>query len=129
MSAKQKIEGLTNAWYGFELCGGLIALYQNGIGVFSLISTALSTAFGLFLVWFLGRRLLAKSGLWRAILLVLSGFGAVAGTLATGKLAWTFLQTFSFGLLVNAILAGIIVYMNARSFRVLTDKSVRAYFA
>lgn len=129
MTGKQKIEGLTNAWLGFELFSGLFALYQNGLGIFSLLSALVSTALGLLLVWFIGRRLLAKSGFWRVLLIALSAFGAVAGTFATGKLAWHFVETLSFGVLVHAGLAATIVYMNARSFRVLTDKSVKTYFA
>ena len=39
---KAKIEGLTNAWYGFAVFSAIFSLVTNGIGVFSIVSTALS---------------------------------------------------------------------------------------
>lgn len=128
MTARQKIEGLTNAWYGFALVSGLASLVQNGIGVFSIALTTGSILFSFVLTWFLGRRLLARSSLWRTILLVVSGLGTVLFTLGAARLAWAFVHAWSLSLLVGALGSGVLVYMYGRSFRVLTDRDVKAYF-
>jgi len=127
MTARQKIEGLTNAWYGYFLFGALIGLWQSGLGIFSLISTALSFALSCFLAWFVGRRLLTKSSLTRFLLVIVTGLFSVLGTIGAAKMGWTFFQTWSFSVLVYAGLMGTSVYMHVRSFRVLTDASVKAY--
>jgi hypothetical protein len=129
MTAKEKIEGLTNGWYGLAVLGAIYSLVENGIGFFSLLSTAASFAFSVALTWFFGGRLLAKSSFWRALLLIVSAIGTVVGSLSTARLGWQFLHEWSFSLLVTTTMLGAGVYMNGRSFRVLTDKSVKAYFA
>lgn len=128
MSAKEKIEGLTNSWYGYAVFGALLSLWNNGIGFFSLIGTAGSFLFSVFLTWFIGRRLLAKSSLTRFVLLCITAISSVFGSVAVAKMGWTFFQTWSLSVALYAALTGIGVYMNARSFKVLTDKSVKAYF-
>ncbi len=127
-TARQKIEGLTNSWYGYAVFGALLSLWHGGIGFFSLIGTAFSFLFSIFLTWFIGRRLLAKSTLTRLVLILVTGFSSVMGTVGVAKMGWTFCQTLSLSVLVYAGLLAVSVYMNARSFRVLTDKSVKTYF-
>jgi hypothetical protein len=129
MTAKEKIEGLTNGWYGLAVLGAIYSLVDNGIGFWSLLSTAASFAFSVALTWFFGRRLLAKSSFWRAVLLIISGIGTVVGGLTTARLGWQFLHEWSLSLLLGTLMVGAGVYMNGRSFRVLTDKTVKAYFA
>jgi hypothetical protein len=128
MTARQKIESLTNAWYGFSLIAAGIALAQSGIGLFSIVWSALSLAVTFFVVWFIGRRLLAKSSLTRVVMLVISGVGTVLGCLATAKLGWAFLHDWSIWLLVSAFMSATAVGMYIRSWRTLTDVSVKAYF-
>jgi hypothetical protein len=43
MSAREKIENLTNSWYGFALFGGLFSFLQGGIGLFSALGAMGST--------------------------------------------------------------------------------------
>ncbi|MDB4935258.1 MAG: hypothetical protein JWP87_2230 [Labilithrix sp.] len=128
MTASQKIESLTNSYYGYAVFGAAVSLWNNGIGFFSLLGTAASFLFSVFLTWFIGRRLLAKSSLTRIVLVLLTGIFSVLGTVGVAKMGWTFFQTMSFSLLVYAGFASIGVYMNVKAFRVLTDSSVKAYF-
>lgn len=128
MTAREKIEGLTNSYYGYAVFGAAVSLWNNGIGFFSLIGTAFSFVFSVLLTWFIGRRLLAKSSLTRVILVVLTGIFSVLGSVSVAKMTWTFVQTMSFSVLLTAALVAVGVYMNVKSFRVLTDKSVKAYF-
>lgn len=128
-TARQKIEGLTNSWYGFAVFGALLSLWNGGIGFFSLIGTAASFVFTLFLTWLIGRRLLAKSSLTRLLLIVLTGVVSVMDTVGVAQMGLTFFRTFSFTALAYVGVLGVHLYMNARSFRVLTDRSVKLYFA
>ena len=127
-TARQKIEGLTNSWYGYAVFGAILSLWNNGIGFFSLIGTAGSFLFTCFLTWFIGRRLLAKSSLTRVLLIALTGIFSLLGTYSAAKMGWTFFQTWSMSVAIYAAITALGVYMNARSFKVLTDKSVKAYF-
>ena len=129
MTATQKIEGLTNSYYGYAVFGAAVSLWTNGIGFFSLIGTAFSFVFSILLTWFIGRRLLAKSSLTRVLLVILTGLGTLFGSISAAKMGWTFVQTMSFTALLYAALVSVGVYMNVKSFRVLTDKSVKAYFS
>jgi hypothetical protein len=128
MSAREKIEGLTNAWYGFALFTTLISLLQNGFGFFWLLWTALSLPFSLFITFLIGRRLLAGSSLTRMILLVLGSLSALFGLLGSFKLVMAFLGSWELGTLLTLSLAVGSVWMNVRSIRVLTDASVKAHF-
>lgn len=127
MTATQKIEGLTNSYYGYAVFGAAVSLWNNGIGFFSLIGTALSFVFSIFLTWFIGRRLLAKSSLMRVVLVLFTGIFSVLGSISVAKMGWTFFQTMSLSVLLYTGLVGVGVYMNVKAFRVLTDKSVKAY--
>ncbi|MDB5213944.1 MAG: hypothetical protein JWO86_1871 [Myxococcaceae bacterium] len=128
-TARQKIEGLTNSWYGFAVFGALLSLWHGGIGFFSLIGTAFSFCFTIFLTWFIGRRLLAKSTLTRLVLILFTGVISVMDTVGVAQMGLTFFRTFSFSALAYVGVLGVHLYMNARSFRVLTDKSVKMYFS
>jgi len=128
MSARDRIEGLTNSWYGFGLVAGLVSLFESGFGFFSLLWTAAATLFAFFLTWFFGRRLLAKSSVTRLFLLVVSAIGVALGTLGAARLGWAFFQDWSISLLVQTAFTGSGAYMYLRSLRVLTDTQVKAYF-
>jgi hypothetical protein len=128
MTATQKIEGLVNSWYGYAAFGAALRLWDNGIGITSLITTAVSFLVTIMVIWFLGNRLKNKSSLWRMVLLVGSGLLSVLGTIGVAKMGWTFFQTFSLSVLFYAGITAVSVFMNAKSFKVLTDKSVKAYF-
>jgi hypothetical protein len=127
MSAREKIENLTNSWYGFALFTGLVTFLQNGIGVFSALGALASTLFSLFLTFFIGRRLLARGSITRVILLVLSVLSLGLGSLGVFSLGKAFLQDWSFSLLFGIVYALLSLHMNFKSFRVLTDAQVKAY--
>lgn len=128
MTARQKIEGLTNSWYGFYLASAFFGLLARGIGFFSLLWTLLSLGAAVLFTFFLGRRLLAKSAIWRFLLLIAAVVGGLTGTLGAGKSALAFFNEWSFSLLLEGAAYGITAFMHLRSFSVLTDKSVKAYF-
>ena len=129
MTARQKIEQLTHAWYGYAFFSSVLSLFSDGIpGIFSIIFGAMGLAFSLFLTWFISRRLLAKSSLTRFLLLVITAIVSVAGTYGIGKATLLFVQTWELKMLAAAFFAGVGVYMHARSFRTLVSAPVRAYF-
>jgi hypothetical protein len=128
MTARQKIEGLTNSWYGYAAFGALVSLWRGGLGLFSLAWAAALFVANVLLVWFIGRRLLARGSLTRAVLLLVTGLFSVLGAVTTAKLGYTFFQSWSLSVALYGFTAALGVYMNARSFKVLTDSSVKAYF-
>ena len=128
MTATQKIEGLINSWYGYAVFGAALRLWDKGIGLMSLITTAGAFLFWVFVTWFIGNRLKNKSSITRFILVVGSAIMSALGAVGVAKMGWTFFHTFSLSVLFYAGLAAVSVFMNAKSFRVLTDKSVKAYF-
>ncbi|HRG98540.1 MAG TPA: hypothetical protein PLR99_19950 [Polyangiaceae bacterium] len=127
MTARDKIEKLTNSWYGFALLSALWSLFQNGIGMFSLVGGAVSLAFSLALTYFIGKRLLARSSLTRSFLLVVSVLSMLLGTFWVYRTGVAFFHTWSFGLLLHIAFALMSLRMNFKSVRVLTDDSVAAY--
>jgi hypothetical protein len=128
MTAREKIQGLTNAWYGFAVFAALISLLQNGLGFFSLVGAVIGLAFSLTITFFLGRGLLARSSLLRIILVCLAAVFGLLGVLAVAKLAWLVVTTWHLSMIWTLVLTVGSVLMNYRSFRVLTDSTVKAYF-
>ncbi len=128
-TAKSKIEGLTNSWYGYAVFSALFSIFESGIGIFSIAVSVAGMLVSFIITYFIGRALLRKSSLTRGILLVLSGLFGVLGTLATGKAALQFFATWEFGLLAAIAYSCVSIYMNFKSFRTLMDSQVRAYFA
>lgn len=129
MTAREKIEKLTHAWYGFDLFAGAIGLLMGGIGVFSLVWAALSTASSLAITYVIGRKLVNKSSLTRSAMIVVAFLGSVLGVFGLVKTGMDFFDDWSLGLVWRGVLIGGAVSMYARSLRVLLDKSVKAYFA
>lgn len=127
MSAREKIENLTNSWYGFAVVTGIWSFLQNGIGIISAVIALASVLFSLFLTFFIGRRLLAKGAITRMILLVVTVVGMTFGSLGVFGLGRSFFQSWSFGLLFQIGFALVGLYMNFKSFRTLTDAQVKAY--
>lgn len=128
MTARDKIENLTTAWIGFIIVTGLSTFFVNGLGVLSLLATLGSVAVNVVLAVLIGRALVKRSRGTRVFCLVLNGIGVVFGTLGALKLGWTLLHGWSFALLYMTVLAVAHAAMNARSWRVLRDASVRSYF-
>lgn len=131
MSGKEKIQNLTHAWYGVSFASAIIGIVSNGLNVLSIALAIATTMFGIFVAWFFGFLLLRKSSFTRVALVVLSAIGVVAGVIGAGKQVFdAFFGNAPFiAGLGAALVMSIGVYMNARSFRVLTDRSVKAYFA
>jgi uncharacterized protein (DUF2062 family) len=131
MSGKAKIEALTNAWYGYTLFAALVnlvsALLGSGLFAFLTVPFVIGVSlFSLFLTWGIGKLLLARSGLTRFVLLVLSPLAILFGSLSLWKFATS---PWSFGAITAALITGCGVWMQLRSLRTLLDKSVKSYFA
>jgi uncharacterized membrane protein YuzA (DUF378 family) len=128
MTAEDRIKNLTNAWYGFAILSGAAGIVLNGIGLFSVLSGAFSTAVSLLITYWLGRALLGRSSFTRVLLMILSGLMFFVGLLGSGKLVLAFFGEWQFSLLAYAALGLAGVYMNGKSFATLSNKQVKAYF-
>jgi len=137
MNAKQKIEQLTRSWYGYSLFAAVVSLLgvrasgvlslAVGLGI-SIVLNAIGLVISIAWVTFLGRRLVNRSSGTRMFLVVFSGIFSVLGALGTLSAAWDFLTSWTLASLCTVALGAASTMLNARSFRVLTDTSVRAYF-
>ena len=126
MTARQRIEWLNSSWYGYLLVTGI------GAGIFggrSFLWAILGTACSLLVAFTLGRGLLNRSSLTRAVLLVISMLGMALG--AMGLLYQTFVVVASFSLMAGlaAVMTILQVMMHLRTYRVLKDSSVKAYIS
>jgi hypothetical protein len=61
-------------------------------------------------------------------LVIWSGLFFVLGILGTLSAGWDFLHTWSLAGVCNVVLMAVCTMMNGRSFRVLNETSVKAYF-
>jgi hypothetical protein len=128
-SAKDKLRGLVNAWYGFGLFVGIANLVMNGIGIFSIVGAGIATVVSLAMTAIIGKLLLGRSSAARVVLVVLSAIGVVGGVLcAGGALINVFRGAPIWSACVMSIMMVASASINLRSFRVLTDPSVKAYF-
>lgn len=128
MTATQKIEGLINSWYGYALFGAAVSLWERGLGLWSLFSTFGGLLLSFVMTWFLGNRLKNRSSAWRMLLVIGSAIFGILGSIGVAQMGLSLFQSFSLSTLFAAGLATISVWMNAKSFKVLTDSSVKAYF-
>ncbi|NUP06079.1 MAG: hypothetical protein HOW73_08475 [Polyangiaceae bacterium] len=129
MTARQKIEWITNNWYGFAVVSAIFSVLFNGFGIFRMFLTAFGLAFSLGLTWMLGKLLLARSSLTRFVLVIASVLGIAGHGLMLGWSAWSFLSDWSFGLIIKGAVSLVCLMMHARSFKVLIDKDVKSYIA
>ena len=138
MTPRQKLEQLTRSWYGYSVFAALVSVLSlQASGVLSLaiglgvliavnaVGLAVSIAFQ---TW-LGRKLVARSSGTRLFLVVFSGLFAVLGALSTltrppGRSSTSGRSRPS----ARVALTAAATMLNARSFRVLGETSVRAYF-
>ena len=102
---------------------------MRGLGVFSILGAAFSTVFSLVVSFAFGRLLLGGSSLTRVLLGVFSALGVIVGVLGVGQMLYAFFGDWSFSLLGYAALGAAGVSVNVKSFRVLTDETVKAHFA
>lgn len=128
MGAKAKLETLTNTWYGFTLFSAVVGLLSNGIGLWSIFWSVVSLGFSLAWVWFLGNRLQNKSRFWRFFLIVASGLMTGLSVVGAAKATWMFVHVWELKLIAAAAISAIYGWVMAKSFRTLTDSSVKAYF-
>jgi hypothetical protein len=130
MNGKAKLEGLINAWYGFSLFAAIVnvvtAVLGSGFFAFFTVPFVIGISlFTFFVTWVIGKLLLAKSGIMRFVLLILSPLAILAGTLSL----WRFISSpWSFSGIVAALLTACGVWMQLRSIRTLLDRNVKAYF-
>jgi hypothetical protein len=137
MNAKQKIEGLTRSWYGYSLVAAVLSVLSLrasgvlslaiGLGI-SIVLNAIGLLISVAVVTFLGRKLVHRSSATRTFLVVFSAIFFVLGAIATVTAGWDFLTTWSLATLCNVVLMASCTLLNGRSFRVLTETSVKAYF-
>jgi hypothetical protein len=128
MNGRAKIDGLTNSWYGFAVFSAVSSILASGFSVWRIGASATWMVLSWIVIFFLGRRLVAKSHLTRALLLVVSGTLGLLGTLSAGRAAWNFVTTWELSLLGTLTYSAISTWMNLRSFHTLRDASVKAYF-
>jgi len=128
MSGKAKIENLTNTWYGFAVLTAVYTLLERGIGLFSLIWGGLGLLVSWFFVYLWGRSLLNKSSLSRMILIGVSGVCTLLGAYGAAQASWMFVHAWELKLVVTALYSAANAWIMAKSFRTLTDSSVKAYF-
>lgn len=127
MTARDKIEKLTNSWYGFALVSALWGFWESGIGVFSAVWALIGLVCSLGVTFFFGRRLLNRGGITRLFLVVVSFLGLVGWSLGTYGFARQMMSSFRFGLLFDIAFAIASVSMYFRSIRTLTDNQVKTY--
>ncbi len=125
MTGRQRIEALTSSWYGFYALTALCSLFVNGFGVFSIMARIFGLTFSILFTFLVGRRLLKKGHLTRALLLAVSAIGTLSGGVMAGKML---LGHWSFSMMMETAGTLAWMYMHVRSFRVLTSESVRQYF-
>jgi hypothetical protein len=130
MTGKSKIQALTSEWYGFNVFSAVVHLVLAvfGSGLFSFFTVPLVIVFSvvsLLITWAIGTLLVRRSSLARIVLLVLSPLAFLGGAVS----AWQLVTgPWSLSMLLTLVLVIGGVYMQARSFGTLIDKSVRAYF-
>lgn len=127
MTGRRKLEQLTASWYAFTLFSGVVQLFANGIGLFSLVVAAVSTGLCLVIAHIIGRALIGKSGLTRGLMIGLSGLGLFFGALGVLHLVGDFFGTWRFALLGSAVMTLAGMGMNVLTLSVLLDDSVRRY--
>lgn len=129
MSARAKIENLTHTWYGFAVFSAVAGLLMEGISVWNLVTGGIGLFFTLLFMFFLSRRLINKGRITRLLLIAVSGISTVFGAWGAAKAGWMFVHAWELQLVIAAASSAISAWMMAKSFRVLTDASVKAYFA
>lgn len=132
MEGKAKLEALTNAWYGYTLFAALVNIVSAffGWGFFAFVGVAIAlfvSCFMFFLAWAIGKLLIKRSGVTRFIVLLFSGLGVfLFGPIAIWRLVsgpWS-LSTMASGAVTVCAL-----WMQLRTLKTLTDRSVKSYFA
>lgn len=129
MSARARIEWITNNWYAFLALSAGLSVLTSGFGLLSLIFTAFGFAIGCGITWVLGKKLLAGSGMTRFFLVVISALGIVFTALGLMSSLWFALVGFSLKSLLNAVMCTGMIMLFGRSYRSLTDKAVKAHCA
>src|SRR5258708_4217690 len=129
MSARERIESLTNSWYGYTLFTGLLTALSRGFSLFWLFYSAAGVLFSLFITHLLGKWLLARSQLTRTVLLGGSLLFSVVGLVGTVKLTSQLLGSFSLGTLFEVGIAVVWLGMNVPSFRTLPSSDLKSYLA
>jgi hypothetical protein len=137
MIVREKIEKLTRSWYGYSLFAAVVSLLSVrasgalaltiGLGL-SIVFNAIALVISLAIVTFFGRKLMARSNATRMFLIVFSALFAVLGVLGTLSGAWAFLHDWSLSTVLGVVLTASATLLHARSFRVLNETAVRAYF-
>src|SRR5438105_711913 len=98
MTGRAKIEGLTNAWYGYVLTSAVLSFLAGSWGIFSIAGRLTGLGISLLIVWAIGRSLVKKSSLMRTVLLLVTAFCTITGVLGIGRATLYLFDSFSFSL-------------------------------
>jgi hypothetical protein len=128
MSGRTKIEKLIHAWYGFDVTSAVVSFLVGSWGILSIVGSVIGLGISLFITWAIGRSLLGKSSLTRAILLIGSGLFTVTGTVGVARSSLYLFDSFSLSLVGMIAWSCVGVYMLGRSFLTLMNADVKAYF-
>lgn len=129
MTAREKLQQLTNAWYSIAVVSAGASLLMNGLGIFSIVGAILSLSSMFILTWWIGRKLMNRSSLMRSVCIVVSVIASVLGILGLFGLGKELFEDFRLSIFLDMALVVMGISMHMRSFRVLTDTQVKAYFA
>lgn len=129
MSARARIEWITNNWYAFLAISAGLSVLTSGFGLLSLVFTAFGFAIGCGITWVLSKKLLAGSNLTRFFLVLVSAVGIGFTGLALFGSLWYAIVGFSLKSLINAAMCTGMIVLFGRSYRSLTDKAVKAHCA
>lgn len=137
MNAKQKLEQLTRSWYGYAVFAAILSVLSIqasgalslviGLGL-SIVVNAIGLVLSIAFTALLGRKLVNRSAATRTFLVIFSGLFCVLGILGTASAAWDMLHLRSLASLCSVVMLASCTVLNGRSFGVLRETAVRAYF-
>ena len=125
-TGRDKVQGLTHAWYGATLFGALLQFLGQGPSVAGLVGVGIGTTISMVIVFLIGRSLLGRSGFTRGLMVVCAALSLCIG--GYGSYRMVFVETWTLGGLF--VLGGLAIsaLMNVHSIKVLTSRSANAYF-
>ena len=129
MGARERIQNLTLLWIGYSVVSsGLMFFLRGGFGFWNIVVSSVSLLVSVGITVLIGRALLNKNGLVRALVALLAGVGAGLAAIGLGKLFLLFVSTWTLGLFWPAVALTAVIWMNVHSLRVLFSGPVRRYF-
>lgn len=129
MGAREKLQNLTLLWIGYSVVSsGLMFFLRGSFGFWNIVVTSVSLLVGVGITVLIGRALVNKNGLVRALVVLLAGIGTGLAAIGLGKLLLLFVTTWSLSLFWPFVALTAVIWMNVHSLRVLFSRPVRRYF-